>query len=794
MKFSERWLRAMVGVEADRAALVEGLTLAGLEVEAVQPLGEDLAQVVVAEIIACARHPQADRLQVCTVHAGAAAPLQIVCGAPNARAGLKAPLALPGAHLPGAVAISASEIRGVASQGMLCSAQELGLDADASGLLELPADAPVGHALADYLGLPDASIELKLTPNRADCLGMRGLAHDVAALFGGALRLPDCTPVAPTLDAVRAVHLDADAACPRYCGRVISDLDARAPTPLWMRERLRRAGLRTVSAIVDVGNYVMLELGQPLHAFDEARLDGTITVRAARAGERLNLLDGSSVELGRGELVIADARAAQALAGVMGGAASAVGADTTRVFLEAAHFAPAAIMGVARRHGLHSDAAHRFERGVDPQLPRIALERATALLLAVCGGRAGPLQQTDQPDWQPPQVSIRLRRERLARVLGVSVADAEVERILLALEIKLAREADGWLALPPTRRFDLAREEDLIEEVARIHGYARIPGRLPQAGAAAWAEPEGEVALSRLRAVLAAHDWREAVSLSLLSEATLRSWGMLDSAQPLANPLSAELACLRPSLLPALVAAVRANRHRQQTRVRLFEIGRSFHPQPASAREVERLALVACGAADAEQWGVPARAFDLHDLRGEIEALLALRGTQAEPAQIEAGSAPAWLHPGQAALLRIGAAVCGVFGALHPALLQALDVEGPVYVAELELDALRARRMPQPAPLPRYPAVRRDLAVVVATDVAWDRMAAQVRAAAGPLLAELRLFDVYRGAGLEAGTASYAMGLILQDDSRTLTDSDADACMHRVVQALQASCAARLRG
>ncbi len=794
MRFSERWLRALVGVAADRDALVEGLTMAGLEVEAVTALGAGLDHVVVGAIIECTPHPNAERLRVCRVDAGLAAPLQIVCGAANARAGLKAPLALEGALLPGAVAIRATDLRGVRSQGMLCSARELALDSDASGLMELPEDAPPGQALAEYLGLPDASIELKLTPNRADCFGMVGLAHDVAALFGGVTRLPDCAAVPARTARVRTVQLQAGDACPRYCGRVVEDLDARATTPLWMAERLRRAGLRPLSAIVDVGNYVMLELGQPLHAFDDARLHGDIAVRTAHAGERLRLLDGSEVELD-GQLVIGDARGAQALAGVMGGADSAVSADTRTVFLESAHFAPAAIMGVARRFGLHSDAAHRFERGVDPELPARALERATALLLAICGGRAGPLQCSELPGWSAPRASIHLRRARLLRVLGLAIADSEVERILLALDIKLAREADGWLALVPTRRFDLAREEDLIEEVARIHGYVRVPSSLPSAAmplppAAATAR----LPLPRLRAALAARDYHEAITLSLVGDALLAPWHMLETSLPLANPLSAELARMRPSLLPGLLAALRANRNRQQSRVRLFEIGRSFHPLPAVPREVERLALVACGTAALEQWGLPARALDFHDVKGDVEALLALRGGVTGGLRFAPDGLPTWLHPGRGARVLAGTQELGVIGALHPLLEQALGLESSVYVAEFDLDRLREQSPPKPQALPRFPGVRRDLAIVVAEAVTWAQVEAQTRAAAGKVLAELRLFDVYRGAGLDPGHKSYAMGLILQEHSRTLTDTDADACVSRVLQALAQAYAARIRG
>ena len=794
MKFSERWLRSLVTVEAEREALVEGLTLAGLEVESVVPLGEELDGVVVGEIVACVPHPAADRLRICTVVAAGTESSQVVCGAPNARVGLRAPLALPGARLPGGVQISVTELRGIQSQGMLCSARELALDGDDAGLMELPEDAPVGHSLAEYLGLPDASIELKLTPNRADCFSMIGLAHDVAALFGGAMRLPDVSPVAAQNELRRDVSLIAGEACPRYCGRIIDGVDARAPTPLWMTERLRRAGLRPISAIVDVTNYVMLELGQPLHAFDDETLDGSITVRPGTQGERLHLLDGTDVKLGRGELVIGDARGAQALAGVMGGAASAVGLATKRIFLESAHFAPAAIMGVARRHGLHSDAAHRFERGVDPELPRRALERATALLLAVCGGCPGPLHESVLPGWSPERVSIRLRRARLVRVLGVEVPDPEVERILLALDLKVAREAWGWLAIAPTRRFDLAREEDLIEEVARIHGYARIPPSLPLAGVEARAEPEGTVPLARVRGLLAARDWREAVNLSLVGELQLQSWGLQDQAMPLANPLSSELSSMRPSLLPALVASLRANRNRQQARVRIFEVGRSFHAKPSPGREVERLAMAACGSATREQWGAGSRPLDFHDMKGEVEALLGLRAPGSPAMRLTREGLPPWLHPGRAACVVVGDTPVGVVGSLHPELERNLALEAEIYVAEFDLDALRAGRLPRPMPLPRFPAVRRDLAVMVPEAVGWDDVAQRVVSAAGALLAELCLFDVYRGVGLEAGHKSFAMGLILQDHSRTLTDSDADACLARVLQVLAQSCAARIRG
>ncbi|MET0254198.1 MAG: phenylalanine--tRNA ligase subunit beta, partial [Luteibacter sp.] len=470
MKFSENWLRELVSIDADRAALVHALTMSGLEVEDVTALGKDLDGVVVAEIVEATKHPEADRLQVCKVDAGTGEPLQIVCGAPNARVGIRVPLATVGATLPGEVHIKAAKLRGVESFGMLCSAKELGIDADASGLLELPADAPVGTALAGYLGLPDASIELKITPNRPDVLGLNGLAHDVAALFGSRVKAIGVDDVPVTASATRAVRLDAGADAPRYLGRVIEGIDASARSPLWMAERLRRAGIRPISAIVDVTQYVMLELGHPLHAFDNDTLDGSIIVRHAGQGETLKLLDGNEAKLDPSFVVIADETRPLAVAGVMGGYDSRVTDDTRNVFLEAAHFAPSAIMGRARKLGLHTDASHRYERGVDPALPKRAMERATELLLSIAGGQAGPVTVAERLEDLREHAPVMLRHARLRRVLGIEVAAAEVTRIFTALGMGVEEVADGWKVTPPSSRFDIEREEDLIEEVARIHG------------------------------------------------------------------------------------------------------------------------------------------------------------------------------------------------------------------------------------------------------------------------------------------------------------------------------------
>jgi phenylalanyl-tRNA synthetase beta chain len=792
MKFSENWLRELVDVQADRAELAHALTMAGLEVEELTPLGDDLAGVVVAEIVAAEKHPEADRLQVCEVDAGQGEPLQIVCGAPNARVGIKIPLATVGAKLPGGIAIKAAKLRGVESFGMLCSAKELGIDADASGLLELPLDAPVGQPLADYLGLPDASFELKLTPNRPDCLGLVGLAHDVAALFGSAVKVPVQAAAPVTSEARRGIRLEAGKDAPRYLGRIIEGIDPAARSPLWMAERLRRAGLRPISAVVDVTNYVMLELGQPMHAFDNDALEGDIVVRHARAGEMLKQLDGNEAKLDDCFVLIADEKKALAVAGVMGGHDSRVTDATGNIFLESAHFAPAAIMGRARKLGLHTDASHRFERGVDPELPRRALERASELLLTIAGGKAGPVLVAENLADLPQPAPVSLRRARLKRVLGVDVADAEVMRIFTALGMQVAATVDGWQITAPSSRFDIEREEDLIEEVARIFGYDNIPTHSPSGALVLAIEPEARINELALREQLAARGYHEAVNLSFVAADLLASWGFSEHLVPLANPLSADLAVMRPSLLPGLIEALRHNRARQQERVRLFEVARVFAAGDPPV-ETPSLAIVACGSARAEQWGEPSRGLDFHDLKGDLDALIAWGG---EPQRwsVHADGLPGWLHPGRGArVVRDGQNV-GYLGALHPQLARMLDLGADVHVLEVALEPLLARRLPQARAVPRFPAVRRDIAVDVPELVSWSQIEQGVRSTLGERLKELRLFDRYSGKGVEAGRKSLAMGLILQDASRTLTADDADRCVREAIAALEQSCKAKLRG
>jgi phenylalanyl-tRNA synthetase beta chain len=810
MKFSENWLRSLVEIRADSATLARRLTMSGLEVAEVAPIGGALDGVIVARIVGCEPHPDADKLRVCRVDTGKGE-TQIVCGAPNARAGLVAPLATIGATLPNGITIKAAKLRGVESQGMLCSAKELGIDADASGLMELSGDSPVGTPLAEYLGLPDVAIEVELTPNRGDCLGMLGLADEVAAEFGVRATPFAGAPVAATVSAPREIRLEAGADCPRYLGRAVRGIDMAAQTPVWMAQRLRAAGVKPINAVVDIGNYVMLETGQPMHAFDEAKLDGAIVVRRARDGETLKLLDESEAKLDAGFLLIADEGRPLAVAGVMGGFDSRVTDATRDVFLEAAHFSPATIMGRARKLGLATDAAHRFERGVDPELPRAAIERATALLTQVAGGQPGEVIEAALPEHLPRRPAVALRRARIARVLGIAIDDAEIERILVALGMQVETNADGWRVTPPSRRFDIGREEDLIEEVARIHGYDAIPASLPAGAPPSPRDDESELPVAALGAGLAARDYHEAICYAFVDPRLLETWQLDAREIPLANPLSADLAVMRTSLLPGLVEALKRNRNRQQARVRLFESGVVFekrdsglgtrdsgeakadaaHGDDTAPVETAMLAAVACGSARAEQWGEPKRALDFFDIKGDLEALLALSGTP-EAWSFDTTDLPAWLHPGRSArVLRDGVAI-GVVGALHPALQRALDLP-ETHVFEVEQAALRSRGIPGARALPHFPWIRRDIAIEVAETLEWAQVARTIRSGLPTMVNEPVLFDCFRGPGLSEGRKSLAIGLILQDSSRTLTDQDADRSVAEVVKLLESEFGARLR-
>lgn len=787
MRVSEKWLREWVDPRVETAELAHRLTMAGLEVDAVEPVAGAFSGVVVAAIRECRPHPEADKLQICTVDDGEDE-LTIVCGAANARAGLRVPLARVGAELPGGMIIKATRLRGEPSHGMLCSAVELGLAESAEGLLELPADAPVGTDLRDYLDLDDHAIEIDLTPNRGDCLSVVGLAREIGALYGVPVGELEPAPVAAAHEDEVAVTVAEPAACPRYLARVVRGIDPAAESPLWLRERLRRSGLRAHGAVVDITNYVLLELGQPLHAFDAARLQGGLTVRRAAAGESLELINEQTVALDPETLVIADETGPVAMAGIMGGTGTAVGDETTDLVLECAFFQPEAVAGRARRFGLHTDSSHRFERGVDPAITRLAMERVTALIQRIAGGEAGPVVEVDAPAERPEREPIALRRDRIEELLGLAVEDERIIDGLGRLGAREQQQMDGWLVVPPSHRFDLHREEDLVEEIARLVGYDHLPSALPEAPMVAAEAPETRIPLSRLRRRLAARDFHEAITYSFVAPELQERVDPEARALALANPISSDLGAMRTSLWPGLIQAARHNRQRQRNRIRLFETGLRFRrrgERDAIMADLEQTPMVAAlgtGPVVPEQWGEAGRAQDFFDLKAELETLIEATGA-AEEFAFEAAEHPG-LHPGQSARVWRDGRPVGWLGTLHPAIAGELDFTDPVVLFEVESAALTTARSPGYRAPSRYPAIRRDLAVVVDEAVTAEALLTVVREAAGPLLRDCRVFDVYRGKGVDSGRKSIAVGLTLQDDSRTLTDADVEDIVSRVVAEL----------
>ena len=791
MKFSEQWLRTWVNPQVARDELVARLSMAGLEVDSVTPAAGEFSGVVVGEILATEQHPDADKLRVCQVSNGSET-FQVVCGAPNARPGIKIPFAMIGAVLGEDFKIKKAKLRGVESFGMLCSAAELQISEANEGLLELAADAPVGEDIRTYLNLNDASIEVDLTPNRGDCLSVAGLAREVGALYDAPVSRPPIAAVPAVHDEVRSVEVLASKACPRYLGRVIRNVDLSRPTPLWMVERLRRSDVRAIDPAVDVTNYVMLELGQPLHAFDLAEIKGGIRVRMAETGEKLVLLDGQEVTLRPDTLVIADHERALAIAGVMGGEHSGVAAGTRDLFLESAFFDTIAIAGKARSYGLHTDASHRFERGVDSQLAREAMERATALLLEIVGGEPGPIVEVASQADLPQVAPVTLRAERIEQMLGLELPAAEVERPLTALGLKVAVSGAGqWQVDVPSHRFDLTIEVDLIEELARLYGYNRLPVRYPQARLAPQPQSEERAELGQLRRLLVARGYQEAVTFSFIDP----KWFELfhPGVQPLtlANPISADLAAMRASLWPGLVKALQHNLNRQQTRVRLFESGLRFVGQLDGLRQESMLAGVICGSRLPEGWANGREAVDFYDLKADVEALLNYAGDGAA-FDFAAGEHPA-LHPGQAARIERDGQLVGFMGALHPELAKALDLEQPVFVFELVLAEVTAGRLPQFRELSRFPEVRRDLALLVGREVPAQNLLDDIRAQAGEHLTDLRLFDVYQGKGIDPHSKSVAVGLTWQHPSRTLNDEEVNENLQRIIASLGERFQATLR-
>lgn len=791
MKFSEQWLRSWVSPQVSRDELVARLSMAGLEVDSVTPVAGAFSGVVVGEVLSTEQHPDADKLRVCQVSNGSET-FQVVCGAPNVRPGLKIPFAMIGAELPGDFKIKKAKLRGVESFGMLCSASELQISDENAGLMELAADAPVGQDIRAYLGLDDVVIELGLTPNRGDCLNMSGLAREVGALYAAPVTPVAISPVAPTHDEVRPVDVLAPKACPRYLGRVVRNVDLSKPTPLWMVERLRRADVRSIDAAVDITNYVMLELGQPMHAFDLAEINGGIRVRMAEEGEKLVLLDGQEVSLRGDTLVIADHSRALAIAGVMGGEHSGVSDKTRDLFLEAAFFDTIAVAGKARSYGLHTDSSHRFERGVDWQLARQAMERATALLLEIVGGEAGPIIEAVSEADLPSVAPVILRAERIAQMLGMEMDAAEVERLLAALGLGVTSIAPGqWKVAVPSHRFDISLEVDLIEELGRLYGYNRLPVRYPQARLAPRARAESAVELPALRRLLVARGYQEAITYSFIDPKWFELFNPGAKPLMLANPISNDMAAMRSSLWPGLVKALQHNLNRQQSRVRLFESGLRFVGQLEGLKQEAMIAGVVCGKRLPEAWAHGREGVDFYDAKADVEALLGAAGAL-DAFSFVPGEHPA-LHPGQTARIERDGKLVGYLGAIHPELAKSLDLDQPVYLFELVLAEVMSGRLPTFSELSRFPEVRRDLAVLVDREVAAEAVLDTIREAAGEWLTDLRLFDVYHGKGIDPLRKSLAVGLTWQHPSRTLNDDEVNTTTQNIVTSLEGRFNATLR-
>ena len=789
MEISENWLREWVDPAVDSDALIGQLTMAGLEVGGWRDAAPKLDGVVVAEVVSVEKHPNADKLNLCQVHDGGEQ-FAVVCGASNVRAGLKVAFARIGAELPG-MRIKKAKLRGVESQGMICSASELQLSEASAGILELPADAPSGVSIVDYLALADRIIDVDLTPNRGDCLSIVGVAREVSAINREPLVQTDIGAVANTIEQGFSVELEAPEYCPRYVGRVIRGIDPQARTPLWMQEKLRRCGLRPIGPVVDVTNFVMLELGQPMHGFDFDRLTGGIRVRLADPAEKLTLLDHSEVECFEDTLLIADHAGAVALAGIMGGLDSSVQSHTRNIFLEAAHFSALKIAGKARKFGMHTDASHRFERGVDAQLPLIAMQRATRLLIEIAGGEAGPVIDAVADDAMPVSPRVRLRYLQVKRLLGIDVERDEIESILQRLNMQLVEDAEGWQVTPPSYRFDISIEADLIEEIGRLIGYNNIPGNREAAHIRMDSFSERHVGVNRIRDILVSQGYFEAVTYSFVSP---ELQAILDPGQatlPLANPISADMSVMRTRLLPGLIQALRHNLNRQQPHVRLFESGLCFLPTQDRLLQTPHIAGVICDSRLQEGlYSQQAGAVDFFDIKGDLEAILApsvLPAVSYEPTRNPI------LHSGQGADLRLDGDVIGFVGALHPAVLRQLDISQPVFVFEIELSAIRRTKLPKFSEMSRFPSIRRDISVVVDRHLPAQRLIDAIYSLKNEILQEVFVFDVYTGKEVRNNRKSVALGLILQDFSRTLIDEDVENLVAKILAQLQERCNAVLR-
>ncbi|MDX8238970.1 phenylalanine--tRNA ligase subunit beta [Acinetobacter pittii] len=791
MKISENWLRTWVNPAIDSETLSDQLTMLGLEVDELAPVAKPFTGVVVGEVLTVEQHPDADRLRVTTVNIGSGEPLQIVCGAPNVRAGMKAPVATIGAVLPGDFKIKKGKLRGVESQGMLCGASEIDLEDKIDGLLELPADAPVGVNIREYLKLDDNVIDISITPNRGDCFSIRGIAREIAVINQLQMNEPEIKSVDATITDEKKVVISTDGA-PRYLGRVVKNVNVKAATPEWMEQALARSGVRTHSILVDVTNYVLMELGQPMHAFDLAKIEGTVQVRQAKPQEKLQLLNDQEVELQEDIMVIADDQNALAIAGIMGGLASSVTDDTTDIFLESAFFAPLAIAGRARRFGLHTDSSQRYERGVDFELPLIAMNRASQLIQELAGGEFGPITVAEKTDLLPKREAIDLKQAQVDQLLGYQVAGEFIADALARLGCKVTIKADGeWSVVPPSHRYDMAIYQDLIEEVARIDGYDNIQISLPTMDVKL-AKYQDRFEIAELRQTIVSLGYQEAISFSFADAKLEKQLNPQVNSLMLANPISSDLAAMRSTLLSSLIPCVQYNLNRQQSRVRFFELGLRFDYQNAKSiedlKQIPTLALVAVGSQQPESWHVKPQPMDFFDFKGEIEEILAAGRVKVEYVRSER----AWLHPGQSAEILVDGQSIGYLGRLHPSLENELDLS-TTWVAELDQTAVLQSYVSNFTELSRFPSIRRDIALLISDNINVRDIQQLIEKTGGELLDSTWLFDVYTGQGVEEGKRSLAFALLWQHPSRTLEDAEIKSGMDNIIHVLENTYQATLR-
>jgi len=791
MKFSEQWLREWVNPSINTAELAEQLTMAGLEVDAIEPAAAQFDSVVIGQIDSMHAHPEADRLNVCEVNIGEQENLSIVCGANNAAVGIKVPTAVVGAKLPNGLKIKKAKLRGVASFGMLCSETELDMAESSEGLMILPDDAVIGQNVREFLSLDDQIIDVDFTPNRGDCLSVAGISREISVLNNMAYKPMLVEPVKPVIDDTFPISIEEPNDCPRYLGRVIKNIDSNATTPMWMQEKLRRAGLRSLSPTVDVTNYVLMELGQPMHAFDLAKLNEKIIIRKAKENEEIKLLDDSEIKLSEDVLVIADTSDALAFAGVMGGANSAVTEETVDIFLECAFFNPDVIRGKARKYGMQTDSSYRFERGVDFSLQTQAMERATQLILEIAGGKPGPVSGSVIHSALPTRETIQFRKSQLDRVLGFEIETTKVESILKNLGMTLENSNGNWLVTPPTYRFDIAIEADLIEEVGRVYGYNQLPTTLPTTQLRFVKEPEAKLTLNQIRQVLVSQGYQEAITYSFVDEKTQNLFDPDIKPFKLSNPISAEMSVMRTTLWTSLIKTAEHNMARQQSRIRLFEIGKRFLPDTNEIRQDLSIAGLLSGDVFSTQWDVGQHKTDFYDIKNDVENLLSLvnaaREFTFEPAIHHA------LHPGQSAQIKFENEVVGWIGKLHPAIQQSLGLNSPVFLFELSYTSLDNGMIPKYKLVSRFPFIKRDLALVVAENVQAGMVIDEIKRSGGKRLQLVEIFDIYHGPGVEEGKKSLALSLTIQDDTQTLTDQEVDEIIQEILVSLQASIGATLR-